>query len=237
MTFHPTGCASSIGALPGEDYLDFHTMQTGHDASLALETDRCMLDMAALSPKPFMDSEPRYEDHPACFDEKIGYFWNADDVRQNAYWNLMSGVCGHTYGNHSIWSMTAEPSAYFPFRWQEALTHPGAEQMRHVKELRMMHDFFSFRHAPEMVSAPHAGMGHVTAAAGKGYGYVYSPLGLPFTVHLDVLQPARRLRAAWFDPRSGESHVFAVLSARGDTTLVPPTQGKGQDWVLILEET
>ena len=33
--------------------------------------------MAAATEKPYLDSEPRYEDHPACFNDRIGYFWNA----------------------------------------------------------------------------------------------------------------------------------------------------------------
>ncbi len=235
MTFHPTGCASSVECLPGAAYIDFHTMQTGHDAYPALETDSLMLRMAALSDKPCMDSEPRYEDHPACFNDQIGYFWNADDVRQNAYWNLMTGVCGHTYGNHCIWSMTKEPSSYFPYPWHEALTHPGAEQMRHLLKLRMSHDYFSLRHAPELISTRYAGMGHVAACRGDGYAYVYTPLGLPFTVNLEALQPARRLRAKWFDPRNGDAETFCILPCQGQTTLVPPTQGKGSDWVLVLE--
>lgn len=235
ITFHPKGCSSSCESLPGAEYIDFHTMQTSHDAFLAMETDRMMLQMAAQSDKPFMDSEPRYEDHPACFNDQIGYFWQAEDVRQNAYWNLMTGVCGHTYGNHCIWSMNREPSSYFPYTWQEALTHPGAEQMRHVKALRMSHDYFSLRHAPELAEAVYAGMGHVGACVGDGYAYVYSPLGLPFTVNLNAVWPAERLRAKWFDPRTGEESVFCIFSGHGKTTLVPPTQGKGCDWVLILE--
>ncbi len=233
ITFHPAGCSTSIAALPGAPDLDLHTAQTSHDVFQCWETDRVMLEMAAQSPKPYMDSEPRYEDHPACFNDQIGYFWQAADVRQNAYWSLMAGACGHTYGNHCVWCMNREPSSYFPFRWQDALIHPGAEQMRHVKALRLSHDYFSLRPSPEMAGAPYSGMGHIAACMGKDYGYVYSPLGLPFTVHLDAFRPAERLRAMWFDPRTGKSEVFTVLPGRGDTTLVPPVQG--QDWVLILE--
>lgn len=38
-----------------------------------------------------MDSEPRYEDHPACFKPEWGCYWNEEDVRQNAYWDMMEG--------------------------------------------------------------------------------------------------------------------------------------------------
>ncbi len=236
ITFHPPGCRTSLETAGDPDTIDFHTSQTGHGIELCYESDRVMLSMASASDKPYMDSEPRYEDHPACFNDKIGYYWNADDVRQNAYWNLMTGVCGHTYGNHCIWSMTKEPSAYFPYTWEEALTHPGAEQIHHIRTLRKRHDYFSFRHAPELIGSNYPGMGHIAAGRGDGYGYLYTPLGLPITVNLSAFTGSDKLRASWFDPRTGNSEIFAILPAAGQTALVPPSQGKGCDWVLILEE-
>lgn len=236
ITFHPPGCRTSLNTLGDPEYIDFHTSQTGHGIELCYESDSIMLEMAAGSPKPYMDSEPRYEDHPACFNDRIGYFWNANDVRQNAYWNLMTGVCGHTYGNHCIWSMTKAPGSYFPYTWSEALLHPGAEQIHLIKELRLSHDYFSFRHAPELIAVNYEGMGHLAAGRGDDYGYIYTPLGLAVTVNLSEFTGSGQIRAKWFDCRSGETQVFAILPNRGRTTLVPPTQGKGCDWVLILEE-
>lgn len=234
ITFHPTGCSTSLDELPDADYLDFHTAQTGHDVSQCWDTDRVILRMAARSGKPCMDAEPRYEDHPACFDTELGYFWQAKDVRQNLYWNLFSGACGHTYGNHCIWSMTKEPSAYFPFRWQDALEHPGAGQMGFGKQLRLKRDYFSFRPAPELLPENFTGMGHMAAGRGDGYAYLYSPLGVPFTADLSSFAPKKGLKAFWFDPRTGTETLFAILPARGSSLFCPPEQGK--DWVLVLEE-
>ncbi len=235
ITFHPPGAQDSTDFVGDADYIDVHTSQTGHGIEKCYASDEVMRKMAAASDRPFLDSEPRYEDHPACFNDQIGYYWNADDVRQNAYWNLFAGACGHTYGNHCIWCMNRLPSAYFPFVWEEALTHPGAEQIGYAKKLRLSRDYFSLRPAPEILVDNFAGMGHMTAARGDGYVYVYSPLGIPFTVELGCLEGARSLRAIWFDPRAGEENVFAILPPYGRTTIAPPTQGKGCDWVLILE--
>ena len=200
------------------------------------ESDSALLAMAGESGKPYMDSEARYEDHPACFNEKIGYFWNAADMRQNAYWDVLAGACGHTYGNHCVWSMTREPTDYFPYTWKEAVLHAGAEQVRHIRELRLSHDYFSFRHAPELTQERYAGAGHLASGRGDDYGYVYTPLGLPFTVNLGCFTGSDKLRAKWFDPRTGETEVFGIFPARGQSIFVPPVQGKGQDRVLILEE-
>ena len=235
ITFHPPGARDSTDFLPDADYIDFHTAQTGHGIEQCYASDAVMRKMAAASDKPYLDSEPRYEDHPACFNDRIGWYWDEADVRQNAYWDVLAGACGHTYGNHCIWSMTTEPSSYFPYRWREALTHPGARQMGYVKHLRLSHDYFSLRPAPELLLEDLPGMGHMAAARGDGYAYVYSPLGVPFALDLTLFPGAKQVRALWFDPRTGAQRVFAILPPEGRNLFAPPTQGKGCDWVLILE--
>lgn len=235
ITFHPPGAKDSTDFLADAPYIDFHTAQTGHGVEQCYRSDEVMAKMAAATEKPYLDSEPRYEDHPACFNDRIGYFWNAQDVRQNAYWDVLAGACGHTYGNHCIWSMTKQPTSYFPCTWREALVHPGAEQIHHLKDLRLSRDYFSLRPAPELLQTQYPGMGHLAAAQGEEYAYLYSPMGAPFAAKLDAFPGAKQVRALWFDPRTGEEAVFAILPPEGSNFFVPPTQGKGCDWVLILE--
>ncbi len=239
ITFHPPGCMVSTDYMADADYIDFHTSQTGHGIEQCYATDEIMKKMSAATEKPFMDSEPRYEGHPACFQPALVYHWNDADVRQNAYWNILSGTCGHTYGHHDIWSMNREENDYFTHTWQDALQHPGAWQMQYAKKLRLSRDYFSLKTAPELLCNNYEGMAHMVAATGKGYGYVYLPLGLPVTVDLSqvtpALTPSNSLRAFWFNPRTGEETLFSILPSWGKTTLVPPTQGIGCDWVLVLE--
>lgn len=236
ITFHPRGCSDSTQCVLDAPYIDFHTLQSGHNTTMSYRSDQVLLSMRKKTDKPYMDSEPRYEDHPPCFDRTFGYLYTDAEVRQNAYWDILAGACGHTYGNHCVWSMTKTPTDYFQYTWAQALCHKGAEQMRHVRALRESHDYFSLTPAPELLAANYAGMGHMAAARGTGYAYVYAPLGLPFTLRLDSFAEADYLRALWFDPREGKATVFAALPAKGEMTLAPPTQGIGCDWVLILEE-
>lgn len=236
ITFHPPGNRDSSDYLLDAEYIDFHTSQTGHGIEQCYQTDVIMRKMAEVSKKPFLDSEPRYESHPACFDSSIGFFWNEAEVRQNAYWNVLSGACGHTYGNHNVWSMNRERDSYFTYTWKEAVCMPGAEQMRYIKELRLKRDYFSLRYAPELILDNYEGEGHMVAAKGNDYAYIYSPLGIQFTVDLGLFDKCRCVRAIWFNPRNGEENVFTVYPSFGKTTVVPPTRGKGNDWVLILEK-
>ena len=67
------------------------------------------------------------------------------------------------------------------------------------------------------------------------FAFIYSPRGEKFTIDMSVIR-AKRNRAFWYDPRYG----FAREIHRGDTagiqTFTPPTQGRGNDWVLVLED-
>ena len=232
MTFHPYGGTSSADYVGGKEYIDFHTVQSGHTMG-SYESYLLLKRTREAQEKPFLDAEPRYEDHPACFTTKYGYNWNETDLRQNTYWALMEGVCGNTYGNHCVWYMNREKGEYFQYEWKEALDHPGAWQARYAKQLRESRDYFSFRPATELVEEEEAVMGRVAAGRGDHYAYCYSPLGLPMRVHVERFS-GEPVAASWFNPRNGHEEVISVVPGK-ETLFVPPTSGKGCDWVLVLE--
>ncbi len=232
ITFHPVGWSSSADFVHGQEYIDFHTVQSGHDTG-CYDSWQLVRRTGKAEAKPFMDSEPRYEDHPACFKADYGFLWDDADVRQNAYWNLMEGVCGHTYGNHSVWRFNTEPQPYWPYRWQEVMHHDGARQMAHLIKLRFSRPYFELRAAPEIITDDPAKMAHKCAARGDKYAFLYSPLGLPIRANLALLG-GKAIRSSWFDPRTGESKVFAVVPP-AQTLFVPPSSGKGCDWMLVLD--
>lgn len=235
ITYHTYGPHKTTEHFPGAPWLDLHTAQSGHATDACFRSDSMMLEMRQADTKPYLDAEPRYEDHPAAFREDLGKFWGAAEVRQNLYWNLCAGVCGHTYGNHCIWSFNREPGAYFPYAWQDVLCRPGAEQLHHAVELRLRRDYASFRPAPELLLNRYFGRSHLAAGMGKGYAYLYSPQGLPLDVNPAPLG-AKLLKALWFDPRSGEETLFSLCDGSAPDTFVPPTRGEGNDWLLILED-
>ena len=132
--------------------------------------------------------------------------------------------------------MNRTPTEYCPHIWQENVCRPGAEQAQHVKTLRLSRDYFSLRPSSELLCNNYEDMGHMVAAKGDGYAYVYLPLGLSVTVDCSLFHFGQCIRALWFDPRTGKETLFAILSNEGKTTLVPPTQEQGNDWVLVLEK-
>jgi hypothetical protein len=244
ITFHPRGPGRSSDYFHEAHWLDFNMFQSSHaahdfDNGLFVDHDY------ALEPvKPTLDGEPRYETLSVGF-----YFadvarhdrFDAYDVRQAAYWSLLAGACGHTYGNNNIWQMwqpDRKPVIWASVPWYEALNHPGAFQMGYVRRLFESRPFHKL--IPDqsiVVDGPRTGGAKIRAARAVdgSFAFIYSPRGEPFTVRLAVID-ALRVTATWYDPRYG---IASPIHTDGNTaikTFTPPTSGRGNDWLLILDD-
>jgi hypothetical protein len=244
MTFHPRGPGLSSPQLHSEEWLDFNMFQSSHaahdhDTGIYVEHD------LALKPlKPTLDGEPHYECINAGF-----YFkdWNRYDrfddfdVRQSAYWSLMAGACGYTYGNNNIWQMWAPGRGSIiqaDIPWYEALDHPGAFQMKFVRQLFESRPFHKLRPSSSfIVDGPSYGAAKVRSiiAEDGSFAFVYSPLGEKFTVNTLMIK-ANRIKAIWYNPKYGNSYHIHSSDTHGFQTYTPPTSGRGNDWILILED-
>jgi hypothetical protein len=266
-TYHPIGPGLSSLKLHSAAWLDFNMFQSSHgardhDNGLYVEHDR------ALEPeKPTMDGEPRYEGIP------IGFYFRGTagidrfddyDARQAAYWSLLAGACGHTYGDNNVWQMyKPETKALTPANtgdgvvrpdgalfgapggaiggnipWYEALDHPGAFQMRYVRRLFESLPFTKL--VPDqriILNGPTSGGSRIRAARASdgSFAIVYSPRGESFTLDKSIIKSERQ-RQIWYDPRYGTSYVFKEQDSFGIQTFTPPTNGRGNDWVLLIED-
>lgn len=244
ITFHPRGPGRSSDSLRDAAWLDFNMYQSSHgahDHDNGLFAER---DYALTPPKPTLDGEPRYEQMPVGFYySEVSRLDRFDDydVRQAAYWSVLAGACGHTYGNNNIWYFWRpgiRPAIYQNQSWQDSLDTPGAFQMGIMRRLFESRDFNQLEPAPGMVvDAPRNGAAKVRGmvARDRSFSIFYSPRGENFTVDRDWL-PAKRLREIWFDPRYGTSYDVHKTSTHGPQTYTPPTSGRGQDWILIIED-
>jgi hypothetical protein len=239
MTFHPNGQHGSSEYFPTDDWLAWNMFQSGHGYDH--ENDKPIAADYARSPtKPCQDGEPGYEDHPAEFNPKNGYL-DAWETRKFAYWALFAGAHGHTYGCHDIWQFfdgqrTPITAARTP--WKDAKDLPGAGQMQHARALIESRPFLA--RIPDqslLASDPGRGADHVqaTRAEDGSYAFIYSASGKPFAVDLDRLS-GKELRAWWFDPRTGKAEPIGTLPRSGRREFKPPSQGKDNDWVLVLDD-
>ncbi len=233
LTFHPPGAVSSSLNMHDESWLDFNMIQSGHHEIIRGNFRNVAEDYARTPVKPTIDAEPCYEDHPINFKPDNGYFDDAD-VRLGAYYAVFAGAFGHTYGHHSIWSMTTEPKDYFIMHWREALDRPGAAQMRYVRELIESRSYLDRVPDQSLIADNYAGANYMTATRGASYAYIYSPNGIPFRVVLGKLDGSE-VKGSWFDPRTGEYREAGRRTNVGEAAFSPPTSGRGNDWVLVLE--
>jgi hypothetical protein len=221
-----------------ESWFDFNMFQNGHCRDA--DNYRKVLDAYnALPTKPVIDGEPLYEDHPICFNAPDLGTSNAFDVRKYAYTDLFAGAFGHTYGCHGVWQMYSpnHPPVNGPhFFWKESLDLPGAKQMQFLKRLiesRPLLDRVPDQSLIIENNLPSAV--RVQATRGKDYAFIYTSDGKPFTVKMDKIS-GDKLKALWFDPRTGKTTPAGETDNKGTKKFSPPKSGYGMDWVLVLDD-
>lgn len=232
-TFHPPGGYSSSYHVHDEPWLDFNMIQSGHAKTVRDNYKLVSSDYALMPLKPTLDGEPCYEDHPRDFNAANGYFDEAD-VRHAAYYGMLSGALGHTYGHHSIWSMTTEPGSYTIMTWQDALLRPGAAQMKHVRALAESRPMLERVPDHSVLAVNEEGSNYAVAARGENHAFVYTPNGLPLKIVMGKIR-GEETHASWFDPRTGEFLAIGTYPNRGEAMFKPPLAGRGNDWVLVLD--
>ncbi len=258
ITYHPQGNTSSSAWLHNTEWLDFNSAQSGHTERYD-KVYRFCYENQKLSPrKPFVNIEPAYEDIGIKFwlytspsdraqyiqDDglvinhdmyKEGYF-NDYDVRVAAYWTLLTGAAGHTYGNNAVWQMF-KPNTFSPVPsihyWHQALDRPGAESMRYVSEIFTRFPLRSFAQDQSIVYGPnYEGGSYIIAAAArdKSFALLYVAQGREISIKCDHLSLSGKYQ--WFNPSNGEMEPLTEFDSSEILTTQPPSSS---DWLLILE--
>lgn len=154
VTFHPFGRTSSIDYFAEQPWMDFHLFQSGHrrydqktlgawdDSHTKQASDkpyygednwRYVQEVAKLKErKPILDAEPSYEHIPQGLHLKEEPYWNPQQVRRYAWWSVLAGACGFTYGHNSImqfYNGVGEGAFFVKLPWKDALHAPGSDAM------------------------------------------------------------------------------------------------------------
>ncbi|RMG56630.1 MAG: DUF4038 domain-containing protein [Bacteroidetes bacterium] len=264
ITYHPRGASTSAYFLHREPWLDFNMYQSGHGQRKDL-VFRYNLELAQYQPeKPFLNGEPAYEDIPVRFWDYLDWsdpqrtpagvldedglivqpahfeagFFEPLDVRVSAYWSLLSGACGHTYGHNAVWQMykPGQPLAIPTLTdWREALARPGAEDIRHLHDLLASRPWGRLQPRQDVLYGLNPPDGaHLRAAvdAEGSFLLVYAPGGRDISLRLEALR-GERVVAWWFNPRNGATTYIETLPAAGIHTFALPEGGP--DWVLVVD--
>jgi hypothetical protein len=247
VTYHPWRPDSSSRWFHAERWLDFNMLQSGHGAKDWHSYARIAGDYHLWPPKPTVDGEPRYEDHPVSANPALGYF-DDYDARQAAYWAVFAGGFGHTYGSNDVWQLhgagRGETVTNPRTVWTEALDQGGAWSMLVLRRLMLSRPFVS--RVPDtsvVIAGQGVGAEHVEATRDQdgSYAFVYIPTGRTISVDLRKASYGPRIKAWWFNPRTGAASAIGEIEARTRREFhhefnPPGEPTRGNDWVLVLDD-
>ena len=242
ITYHPQGGSRSWEWFGDDHWLDLHAFQSGHGERDGANYRMTEEGYQRTPVKPVLDAEPRYEDHPVDWKpDDLGWF-DEFDVRQAAYWSLLSGAAGHTYGNHNIWQMWQpgrKPVSWARTPWRIAIHHTGSWQMGLVRRLFTSRPFDQLLPDQDVLAGDAGtGAGHQRAARASdgSFLFAYTPLGRPVRVRLEALT-GDSVVAYWFDPRTGAATRIGTFAREGLWSFDPPEEeGRGRDWILVIDD-
>ena len=262
MTYHPQGDTSSSEWFHNTDWLSFNSYQSGHARRYDPVYKYCRRHENLTPRKPYVNMEPCYEDIPMRFwlyrdpvaqglkyedyiaeDGRVinpslyaeGVF-NAYDVRVAAYWTLLSGAAGYTYGHNSMWQMfkpygqTTVPALEY---WYNALDTKGSESMRYVSELFNEYPLGSFVPNNELLVGENKENGSyiaLSSGCNKEFVLAYMPQGGNVKINCQDLNLSGN--AQWYNPLNGNRVDENMNLEDGVVSFNAPDSN---DWVLILE--
>jgi hypothetical protein len=120
--------------------------------------------------------------------------------------------------------------------WYDVLDLPGAFDLIHARRLIESRPYLT--RVPDqslIVPSYYPETDFVVATMGEGYAFIYFPTGWPAGIKLDKIG-AKTLNAYWLDPKNGEAKLIEKIPGTGTRTFTPPTSGRGNDWILVLDD-
>lgn len=240
FTFHPQGGQSSFDFFANDTWIDFDMSQPGH--AVAAPDYKFNIKARSLAkPRPHVDGEPRYEDHPNEF-KPVEKGWMDDfDTRVAAYWNMLSGGAGHTYGNHNVWQMYTEkrePVNYARTHWKVAMNQPGAYQVGWMRRMFEKRNWQLLQPDQTVITGDNpegATYKVASVSSDKSFMIVYIPYGSKTTLNTNIIN-SKKLAAWWFNPRDGRSIAIPAFDNAGKKEFTPSSVGRGSDWILIIDD-
>jgi hypothetical protein len=238
VSYHGSGHTSSSTWFHNDDWLDFNSIQSGH--GWAAKTYAFVSQDYGLSPpKPTVDMEPPYENHPTGpTTPRI----DSHQVRKGAYWAMLAGAAGHGYGALDLFHLYKEGDGPFPRNgfqpWRTAIAYEGSRQVGFLRRLFELRPWYQLVPDQSVIaSGQEEGEDHVQAARAKDGGFLiaYLPHGHSVGIHMDRIA-GKNVQARWYDPRTGTWREIGEYGNTGVRQFVAPSQGDQNDWVLVLDD-
>lgn len=254
MTFHPFGRTTSATWFNDREWMDFNMFQSGHrrygqkrgdgDYTIKENTEEdnwryVEMSVAKTPLKPVIDAEPSYEDIPQGLHDGTQPRWQACDVRRYAYWAVLAGCFGHTYGHNSVMQfmrpgVAGSFSAKKP--WWEAMEDPGYNQMKYLKWLMLSFPFTEGQ-ADQSIIAGKNGERYdrVIAMRGNSFMLVYNYSGCAMDIDLTKISGNKK-NVWWMNPANGELEYAGQFDNKTVSFVYDGAYMLGNDRVLIATD-
>ncbi|AYQ32443.1 DUF4038 domain-containing protein [Runella sp. SP2] len=227
MTYHAASSHSSTDVAGKEAWLDFsmtYTYFRGKTGAWTMEMPQvyeASLKEHNKNPrKVFILGESQYED------EKDG---NAQMIRRQAYWSLLSGGSGHCYGS-SV--------ADFGDDWRQKLQLRGAQDMELYYKIFSGLPWYLFRPdtTDEVLVEGRGTYGNddysvVSVLPNNRMAAIYIPTSRTLKVNVGKIN-GTNIRALWINPQTNKRFIGGYFKPQGIRELTPPTLD--EDWLLLL---
>lgn len=239
ITYHPVGAKRASDFFNDDTWLDIDMFQSGH-SRISKEYNYVLDGKKSGTKRPIINGEARYENIMDRFWENKHYGWLDDaDVRVSAYWSMLAGAAGYTYGCNDIWQMydiNREPTLNARTDWKIALELPGSSQMKFLKEIFTVIPWQEMELDQSLIlnDNPENESYKLSAIGGnKDFIIAYTPTGTPIKVDLTKMNSGKVI-AYWFNPRSGKVLYIGNFETKTPYEFKPWTYGWGSDFLLIL---
>jgi hypothetical protein len=227
ITYHAASSHSSTDVFANEPWLDFSMVYTYFRGKQGVWTPEmpqvyevALTESKKMPRKAFILGESQYED------ENVG---NAEMIRRQAYWTILSGGSGHCYGS-SIWE--------FGNNWQEKLLLPGVSQVSLFYKIFSALPWYLFRPdaTDDFLVEGRGGYGSddygsVAVLPNYRMAVIYLPTSRTVKINVEKIK-GTSIRALWISPRTNKRWIGGYFKPQGVRELTPPTLD--EDWLLLV---
>jgi hypothetical protein len=239
ITYHPWGSVIATDVF-NENWLDINMFQTIHNKQTK-DYEFVRAGLGVEPKRPIINGEPRYENIPNGLSEDpmVNGWMDDTDVRAAAYWTMLSGAAGYTYGCNDIWQMYSigrKPVLQARTGWQEALKLPGSTQLMYMKKLLISLPWYEMRNDQTLLLNENPNdSSHIVCAISLNHDFVlaYTPMGKAIKLDLSGMS-AQKINAFWYNPRNGKSIRIGEFNITESQEFKPWAVGRGSDFVLVI---